>query len=123
MGHYYCEMGCVAVAADAPRKFDQEKPRPLLLPVKAERAVCAVLEYGAKKYSDDNWLKVAAEPGGIERYLNAALRHLQEVRGAMRAAGDDAAVRKAALCLDADSGQPHVACAATSLAFILDALL
>lgn len=46
------------------------KLRWTLLPWKALREVVNVLEYGAKKYSADNWKKV--EP---EKYKEAAFRH------------------------------------------------
>lgn len=39
--------------------------------------VVDVLEYGAKKYSPDNWRKV---PGLQDRYFSAAMRHYMEYR-------------------------------------------
>jgi len=55
-------------------KGDGTKPRPTLLLKscnKAVQSVIDVLEYGARKYSADNWKKVEHE-----RYLDAALRHM-----------------------------------------------
>lgn len=58
-------------------KFDDHKPRPTLMPPKAEAEVVDVLTYGAKKYSPENWRKV---PNATERYLDAALRHISAFR-------------------------------------------
>lgn len=57
-------------------KHDGGKPRPSLVlgtMARAIRAVIAVAEHGAKKYSADNWLLV---PDGVNRYTDAMLRHL-----------------------------------------------
>ena len=53
-------------------KYDTGKPRFSLLPWSAVRAVVDVLEYGARKYSVDNWQRV---PDARQRYVDAALRH------------------------------------------------
>lgn len=57
-------------------KHDQEKLKPSLLfndfPHAIEE-VLKVLKFGAEKYSEGNWLKV---DNGIERYRNAAHRHM-----------------------------------------------
>lgn len=55
-------------------KGDGAKPRPTLLLKscnKAVQSVIDVLEYGARKYSADNWKKVEHA-----RYLDAAFRHM-----------------------------------------------
>jgi len=58
---------------DQGRKYDQEKLRwATLVPWRALFEVVEVLEFGARKYSPNNWRKV---PGGRERYLNALMRH------------------------------------------------
>lgn len=55
------------------RKDDQQKPRwALLMAWGALEEVMKVLEYGAKKYSPNNWRHV---PDGRQRYLDAMLRH------------------------------------------------
>lgn len=54
-------------------KFDKDKPRWDLLPINITEEVVKVLTYGAKKYSDDNWLKV---DNLDKRYYAAAMRHL-----------------------------------------------
>lgn len=54
-------------------KFDSGKPRWDLLPINITEEVVKVLTYGAKKYSDDNWLKV---DNLDKRYYAAAMRHL-----------------------------------------------
>lgn len=55
-------------------KGDGAKPRPTLLLKscnKAVQSIIDVLEYGARKYSADNWKKVEHA-----RYLDAAFRHM-----------------------------------------------
>lgn len=84
-------------------KQDDGKPLWNLLPWKAVGLVVDVLTYGAKKYSPDNWRDV---PEGKERYLSAALRHLSAY-----AQGED---------IDAESGLPHLAHAATCILFMLE---
>jgi len=54
-------------------KYDEGKPRPGLLPPEALLEISAVLEFGARKYSDDNWQLV---PEWRKRYLDAMLRHV-----------------------------------------------
>lgn len=53
------------------QKFDSDKLDWTLLPWKEVEQVLEILEFGAKKYSKDNWQKV--EPS---RYEKAAMRHL-----------------------------------------------
>jgi hypothetical protein len=55
------------------RKDDNEKDRWDLLPVDPIRQLVKVLTFGARKYADDNWMKV---PGARRRYYSAAMRHL-----------------------------------------------
>lgn len=57
-------------------KLDKGKLRWSLLPFVELEEVIAVLEFGAKKYSVDNWKKV---DNGYERYLDAAMRHIAEI--------------------------------------------
>jgi len=54
-------------------KFDDGKLDWTLLPWDSLEEVVRVLEFGAKKYSVDNWKKV---PDGRARYVRAAFRHL-----------------------------------------------
>lgn len=54
-------------------KFDLGKPRFSLLPTGVLTSVLKVLEYGAKKYSVNNWQHVE---NPRERYYDAAMRHL-----------------------------------------------
>jgi len=67
------------------RKDDAGKPRPTLVLGSMARAVDAVVEvaeYGARKYSPDNWLQVPEAP---KRYGDALLRHLMaSLRGEAR---------------------------------------
>lgn len=87
-------------------KYDQDKPRMDLLVLDCPRAlreVSAVLGYGAKKYSEDNWLRV---PDASKRYMAAALRHLTA-----HTSGEE---------LDPDSGHSHLAHFASCALFILE---
>lgn len=82
-------------------KHDQSKPRPRLLPLDAIEKVLEVLEYGAQKYSDENWRKC----DGPLRYYDAALRHLfAYMRGEQ---------------VDPESGLCHLAHAACCVLFLL----
>lgn len=59
------------------RKFDGGKLRYDLVPVLAYEEITKVLTAGSLKYDDNNWQKV---PKGRQRYLAAALRHIQDYR-------------------------------------------
>ena len=59
--------------SDLGRKDDSAKRRYSLLPVGAVNNVVDVLEFGSKKYADNNWQKV---PSAKTRYYDAALRHI-----------------------------------------------
>lgn len=83
-------------------KYDTGKPRFSLLPWSAVRAVVDVLEYGARKYSVDNWKRV---PDARQRYVDAALRHMTALADGERR--------------DGESGLHHAAHAATCLLFIV----
>lgn len=93
------------------RKDDREKDRWELIPFDAMRVVVKVLTFGAKKYtrpgSDGahNWRKVVAEPGGVDRYIGALLRHV-----AARQLGEET---------DPETGLPHLAHAAACVLFAL----
>ncbi len=84
-------------------KADAQK-RPLdLLPFVAVEEVAEVLAYGARKYAPNNWRKVDKR----SRYFAAALRHLFAY-----AKGEDR---------DPESGLRHLAHAACSVLFLLEA--
>jgi hypothetical protein len=83
-------------------KLDQGKLRWSLLPMVPVEQVLGVLEYGAAKYSVDNWQRVE---GARTRYYDAALRHLMRWW-----AGET---------VDPESGLPHLAHAACCLLFLL----
>ena len=53
------------------KKFDTDKVDWTLMPWKELEQVLMILEFGAKKYSRDNWKHVEAS-----RYEKAAMRHL-----------------------------------------------
>lgn len=89
---------------DAPsigKKFDVNKPRPSLLPIDAVMEIVNVLEFGAKKYGDNNWQHVSPHA----RYFDAALRHLFASQSGEK--------------FDPESGLSHFAHAATCLLFLL----
>jgi hypothetical protein len=54
-------------------KYDSEKRRWSLVPAGVMDEVIDVLEYGSKKYSDNNWMRV---PDARTRYYDAAMRHM-----------------------------------------------
>lgn len=84
------------------KKFDAEKPRWDLMPLKVLEEVVDVLTMGAKKYSDGNWMRV---PDGRRRYFAACLRHLTSWQ-----AGEKT---------DKESGKSHLAHAVCCLIFLL----
>ena len=83
-------------------KHDQSKIRPSLLPLAELNQVIEVLEFGADKYSVDNWQTV---PDGRRRYTVALLRHsMAYARGEQ---------------VDDESGLHHLAHAACCALFIM----
>lgn len=84
-------------------KHDQDKLKPSLLfndfPHAIEE-VLKVLKFGAEKYSEGNWLKV---DNGVERYRNAAHRHMLAQEE-----------------FDDESGLLHLAHEATSVLMLLE---
>ena len=83
-------------------KFDSNKPRHSLLPKGAVNSVIEVLEFGAKKYSADNWQEV---DNAKERYYNAAMRHIDLWWNGEK--------------LDPETNVHHLAHAATNLFFLM----
>ncbi len=76
--HYEQGVKCVSCRhrqswADEGRKDDSSKLRYSLLPVGTVNQVVQVLEFGSKKYADNNWQKV---PNARTRYYDAAIRHI-----------------------------------------------
>lgn len=55
-------------------KHDTGKVRYSLLPKGVLEKVLSILEFGANKYSKDNWQQV---PNARDRYYDAAMRHIQ----------------------------------------------
>lgn len=86
-------------------KFDAGKPEfQLIAQFYEDLGVCnEVLEMGAKKYGRDNWKK-GRSPEDIQRYKNAALRHIFASMN-----GEP---------IDAESGRPHLYHALCSLLFV-----
>jgi hypothetical protein len=82
-------------------KYDTEKNRLDLIPPEFITALGEVLTHGAKKYDDNNWMRVE---GGIDRYYGALLRHVMAWRSGER--------------IDKDSGLSHLQCAIANLCFI-----
>lgn len=86
----------------AGRKLDAGKSPWHLLPWDSAQSIVEVLAHGAKKYAPNNWKHVR---GARDRYFSAAMRHtLAWYQGEQ---------------LDAESGLPHLAHAATDLLFLL----
>lgn len=84
------------------RKDDSSKRRYSLLPKGAVNSVVDVLEFGSKKYADNNWQKV---PDAKTRYYDAAMRHLDAwLNGDLK---------------DAETGLPHLAHAICCLMFLM----
>ena len=83
------------------RKDDAGKLDWSLLPVEAMDDVIRTLMVGAGRYGRENWRNV---PGGYERYLAAAYRHITAIHK-----GED---------LDPDDGLPHAAHAVCCLLFL-----
>jgi hypothetical protein len=85
------------------KKFDSGKLRWNLMPEEALEEVMKVLQHGASKYGDFNWVDNASEVEHT-RYINALERHLKKV--------------KRGIDTDPDSGLPelaHIACNALML--------
>ena len=80
-------------------KYDSNKLKYSLLPWLALKEVVKVLEFGAKKYSVNNWQKI--EP---QRYKDAAMRHLVAILEGK--------------WLDEESQLPHAAHLAANALFI-----
>ena len=83
-------------------KYDSDKPRFSLLPLKQVWDIVAVLEACAKKYAPDNWQKV---PNAENRYFDAAMRHLCAWRSGEKR--------------DPKTNLPHLAHAACCLLFLM----
>ena len=84
-------------------KFDQEKLRWDLLPMRPIQEVVGVLTYGARKYDDENWRKVDNQRS---RYFAAAMRHIIAWW-----LGEDR---------DSESGYSHLAHALCCLIFLME---
>lgn len=83
-------------------KHDQGKPRMSLMPEGAVNEMLAVLEHGATKYGEDNWIFV---PNAQVRYYDAAHRHIEAWWSCEST--------------DPESGKAHLAHAMCCLAFLL----
>lgn len=90
------------IPPDVGTKHDNGKPRWSLVPAGVMRDVIAVLEFGARRYAVNNWMRID-DPG--TRYYDAAMRHIDAWRGGER--------------VDGDSGLPHLAHAICCLMFLM----
>lgn len=84
-------------------KFDQNKPAFHLIDPEFEHELAKLLEHGARKYAPENW-KNAKPEEAFPRYHAALRRHLNAW-----ARGEE---------IDADSGLPHLICAACCAMFL-----
>ena len=101
--HYKDRSGieCIEVTKQG-RKDDSSKRRYSLLPKGAVNSVVDVLEFGSKKYADNNWQKVE---NSRTRYYDAAMRHIDAwFNGDLK---------------DAETGLPHLAHAICCLMFLM----
>jgi hypothetical protein len=83
-------------------KDDSNKLQYSLIPPIAEQEMVKVLNFGARKYSPDNWRKCE----NLNRYIDAALRHISAYR-----MGD---------IKDNETSLHHLAHAMCCLSFIVD---
>ncbi len=84
-------------------KYDDGKLRYSLIPTSATKALAEVLTFGADKYEPNSWKHVH---NGEERYLDAAMRHLELYRSGEK--------------LDQESGLPHLSHLLTNIAFLTE---
>ena len=84
-------------------KFDDGKLRYSLIPPSTTHALAEVLTFGANKYEPGGWRHVS---NGKERYLDAAMRHLEAYRS-----GE---------VLDKESELSHLKHLLTNIAFLIE---
>lgn len=84
------------------KKYDREKPRWDLLPLRILTPVVEVLTFGASKYGPNNWQNLVDFEA---RYTAALCRHLAAWQSGER--------------LDPESGLPHLAHMICNLIFLL----
>ena len=86
-------------------KYDNEKPRPSLVPVEAIEAIMHTREYGMRKYGDaEDWRSIDAE-----RWHDALLRHVL-------------AMWENPIAIDPESGLPALWHVITNAAFLCASL-
>lgn len=90
------------MSTDKGVKHDDGKPAWRLFPWRGASWVQKVMDYGARKYTDNGWQSV---PNAEQRYFDALLRHV-----VAHASGE---------LSDPESGLPHIAHAATNALFLL----
>ncbi len=84
-------------------KFDDGKLQYSLIPPSTTKALAEVLTFGANKYKPGSWKHV---PNGKQRYLDAAMRHLESYRsGELR---------------DKESEMPHLSHLLCNIAFLIE---
>lgn len=84
------------------KKLDSDKPRFSLIPQGTLQPVIRVLEFGAKKYSENNWRNVE---NARTRYFDAAHRHLDAWWNGQQ--------------VDSETNESHLAHAICCLMFLL----
>lgn len=91
------------------KKFDGGKSRLDLLPFAALEEIGRVLDYGAKKYGENNWRKGITDDGkpvNRQRYVAALLRHITAHQKGQNT--------------DSESGLPHLTHAACCILFLIE---
>jgi len=81
-------------------KYDENKPRWVLAPMREFEDIVRIMTFGAQKYEDNGWKGVDKD-----RYISALLRHVTAYMS-----GED---------VDSESGMPHMAHAACNAVFIM----
>lgn len=84
-------------------RYNGSKVRLSLVPPEFIFAVAEVLEFGATKYDANNWRKFDSDQ--VRGCIDSIMRHLESYRMGQ--------------WLDEESGLPHLAHAATNLAFMI----
>ena len=85
------------------KKFDEGKIQYGLVPPEFLRDIATVLTHGANKYGANNWKEMSIEDQ--QRIIDAVFRHLEAYR-----LGEP---------IDKESGQTHLAHAATNILFLM----
>jgi hypothetical protein len=93
----------VGVVSDMKIKGEVGKPPLATVPKCSLIGASRVFAHGAAKYEPGNFIQGRVADGAIERYANAAERHLEGMQN-----GNGTWTASNVTALDADSGLPHI---------------